>query len=400
MDLKRVAIVVQRSHSSVVGGSESEALHYAELLKDRYDLELLTTTANDPVKWENVLEAGEERMDGFTVRRFPVSQGRADYWHKLYAKVTDRYFEDIQKKELKIHERLIHWPLGLQEEFIYKQGPYSIDLINYIKQNEHLYSAFIFFTYLYPTTYFGMSCVPQRKILFVPTLHDEPPAYLSAYQYMARMAKTILWNAQEEKDFAEKLWDISGGRVIGMGVKTKQCKKEKKEPYILYCGRIDVNKGCTQLVDYFLKFKKSDKSGFKLIFTGTDYIGLPQEDAVLFKGFVCEEEKLQLMADATAFVMPSVYESFSIVTLEAMAQNTPVIANRGSEVVAGHLKRSGGGLTYDDYKSFRDALKYLSENEEKAAEMGRMGRKYVLANYSLEKVRDMIIEEIEKIGQY
>ena len=52
------------------------------------------------------------------------------------------------------------------------------------------------------------------------------------------------------------------------------------------------------------------------------------------------------MAGAAAFVLPSEYESFSIVTLEAMAQRTPVLVNGRCEVLHDHIERSSAGFDY------------------------------------------------------
>ena len=65
---------------------------------------------------------------------------------------------------------------------------------------------------------------------------------------------------------------------------------------------------------------------------------------------------LGLMAGATIYVMPSGRESFSIVTLEAMAQRTPVLASGVSEVLVDHITQSGAGKIYRDYESFAARL--------------------------------------------
>src|SRR6185436_19540023 len=82
--MKKVAIVVQRSHETVVGGSESLAWHYATLLKDDYHVDLLTTTAVDISDWASVLPAGSEVREGINVVRFPVTVGRNAYWARLH----------------------------------------------------------------------------------------------------------------------------------------------------------------------------------------------------------------------------------------------------------------------------------------------------------------------------
>ena len=53
--MNKVAIVVQRCHESIVGGSENLAWQYATLLKDEYEVDILSTTAIDAAYWSNVL---------------------------------------------------------------------------------------------------------------------------------------------------------------------------------------------------------------------------------------------------------------------------------------------------------------------------------------------------------
>src|SRR6185437_7345128 len=81
--MKKVAIVVQRCHESVVGGSESLAWNYATLLRDAYEVDVLTTTATEIAEWANVLPEGREQKDGVNIIRFPVTVGRNSYWGQL-----------------------------------------------------------------------------------------------------------------------------------------------------------------------------------------------------------------------------------------------------------------------------------------------------------------------------
>ncbi|MDD5623082.1 MAG: glycosyltransferase family 4 protein, partial [Actinomycetota bacterium] len=384
----------------VVGGSESEAWHYANLLKEYFEVQILTTTAIDTDKWSNTLSEGDEFKDGIRITRFRVSQGRADYWIEIYGRLVNEFGNlKLNKPDLKVNERLIRWPVALQEEFIYKQGPYSSSLMDFLTKESNNYKAVIFFTYLYPTTYFGIYNTPKNKIIFVPTLHNETPAYLSVYKYMARRARSILWNTKAESRFGISLWGKLPGSVVGVNVNTKQFTPvDPGFPYLLYCGRIDVNKGCPQLVDYFLKYKKDHPSDLRLIFTGSDGIGLPSDTNILFKGFVSEAEKLKLMSGADIFVMPSPNESFSIVTLEAMAQRTPVLASSSSEVIIDHIKKSGGGIIYNNYDSFKDSVNSMLKNKSKSISMGKNGRSYVVSNYGFKKIQKMLREEVEKIN--
>ena len=385
--MRKIAIVVQRCHKNVVGGSESEAWYYGNLLKRSYEIHILTTTAVDLERWDNILAEGDEIKDRICIKRFRVSQGRADYWEEIHRQLLDEFNNT---------KRLIEWPTALQEEFIYKQGPYSDDLMDFLSEKSEDYKAIMFLTYLYPTTYFGMFQAPRDKIIFVPTLHDEPTAYLSVYKYMAKRARIIFWNTDSEYRFGKLLWGELPGCVIGIGVETRKFPPAKLNfSYMLYCGRIDINKGGPQLVDYFLKFKKDYPSNLCLVLTGDNKIELPPSKDIIFKGSVSEEEKFKLMSGASIFIMPSPNESFSIVTLEAMAQKTPILASDGSEVIIDHIKKSGGGLLYNDYDSFKYGINFLLENKQKAKDMGEKGRKYVVKNYNDEKIFKKLKDKIE-----
>jgi glycosyltransferase involved in cell wall biosynthesis len=241
-----------------------------------------------------------------------------------------------------------------------------------------------------------MQQVPPGCAIFVPTLHDENTAYLPAYKYSARRAKELFWLTEAEQRVGTKLWGDLPGRVISMSIDV-----EPREPaaaatrYLLYCGRVDPNKGCGELFDYFIKFKRTFPTRLRLIVTGTKEMEIPSHSDIEFLGFVSAEEKLRLMAGATVYMMPSKNESLSIVTLEAMAQSTPVLANGGSAVLVDHISRSGAGRIYIDYEGFAASLSEMLSADGNAEEMGAAGREYVLSRYQLAAIRKALVEAVE-----
>jgi glycosyltransferase involved in cell wall biosynthesis len=394
--MSRVAIVVQRCHEDIVGGSETLAWHYAQLLSDTYQVDLLTTTAVDTSEWVNTLPEGPETKDTVRIVRFPVTIGRSGYWSNLHRRLVEEFGAVVPTRNDEVPQ--LHWTIALQEDFIRHQGPYSEPLLRYLNENWRDYRALIFITYLYPTTYFGLQQVPAGRALFAPTLHDEMPAYLPAYKYAARRARELVWLTAAEQRVGQKLWGDLPGRVVSMAIETGVREPQwAPVPYLLYSGRVDPNKGCVQLFDYFITFKKTHPSPLRLIITGKDDIPVPQHQDIEFRGFVSAEEKFRLMSGAMLFVSPSPNESFSIVTLEAMAQNTPVLANDASTVLADHIKDSGAGRVYSDYQTFAHALNELSLNEALLMNMGQRGRNYVLSRYQPEIVRKSLMSVIESV---
>ena len=72
----KLAVVVQRYGADINGGAELHARYIAERLAKQAEVEVLTTCANDYISWANELPAGDDRVNGITVRRFPVSKPR------------------------------------------------------------------------------------------------------------------------------------------------------------------------------------------------------------------------------------------------------------------------------------------------------------------------------------
>ena len=384
--MSKAAVVVQRCHESIVGGSEALAWQYAQLLSAVYEVEVLTTTALDYVTWSEALPAGVEKRQGVAVRRFPVTIGRTPYWHQL-------------------HERMLRhrdagcagaWGLGLQEELIRFQGPYSAPLVRHLEDHGDEYRVILFTTYLYPTTYFGANAAPSRRSLLAPTLHDEPFAHLSAYRFMARRLAGMLWLTEAERDLSRQLWGDLPGRVTAMAVGVDPAPPAQPGyPYLLYSGRLDPAKGCDLMLDRFRRWKQRRPSPVRLVLTGDGPLQQKEQPDVVFRGQVSEGDKFALMAGAAAFIMPSPWESFSVATLEAMAQKTPVLVNAESAVLNDHVVRSGAGRVFSDEESFCAGLNDLLGDERRRVAMGARGREYVTARYQTEVVRTALLEEVE-----
>ena len=160
--MSRVAIVVQRCHQDIVGGSETLAWHYAQLLSDTYQVDVLTTTAIETSEWANTLPAGTETRDGVRIVRFPVTIGRSRYWVKLHDRLIEEFGILVPTKNEEVPQP--DWTVAQQEDLIRHQGPYSEPLLHYLNENWRDYRAVIFITYLYPTTYFGLQQIGRAHV--------------------------------------------------------------------------------------------------------------------------------------------------------------------------------------------------------------------------------------------
>ena len=175
--------------------------------------------------------------------------------------------------------------------------------------------------------------------------------------------------------------------------------ERRAKPYFLYSGRIEEGKGCRELLDAFFRFRKHSRTDATLVLTGVDNMRLPQRGDIEFLGFVDEKRKLALMAGAAAFVLPSEYESFSIVTLEAMAQRTPVIVNGRCEVLRDHIDRSSAGFYYRTPEELAGTMeRALALDAAERTRIGEAGRRYVLDRYSEDRIRERLVDAVERIA--
>src|SRR5436853_642921 len=148
----KLAFIVQRYGTEVLGGSEFHCRLLAERLAEQHEVEVLTTCARDYITWKNEYPQGTDRIKGVMVRRFPTSQVRD----------IDRFNEYSQW----IFENP-HTPAD-EMEWLKQQGPWSPALMEYLKRQHQQYDVLIFMTYLYAPTVMGLEIAPARSIL-VPT---------------------------------------------------------------------------------------------------------------------------------------------------------------------------------------------------------------------------------------
>jgi glycosyltransferase involved in cell wall biosynthesis len=393
----RIAFVVQRYGAEILGGSEYHCRLIAERLALRHEVEVLTTCARDYITWKNEYPEGNDRIRGVTVRRFASVRQREIQAFNQYSDwiFTNEHSRDDEMKWLEM------------------QGPWCPALLDYLSRHYRSYDALIFFTYLYAPTVLGLEIDPSRSIL-VPTAHDEPAIHLGIYKEMFRLPAAIAFNTEVEKNFLKSTFEIRaiGEETVGCGVDLMQGDTGATAPpepveesdevdvfaqvkargiafrrrhrlygdFLLYGGRIDAGKGCEELLEYFTSYKELGGDA-ALVLMGVKLMQLPEVPWVRFAGLLSERERLQALEAATIVVIPSPFESLSLLALEAMAVGTPVLCNGRSEVLAEHCLKSNAGLYYEDRDEFIECAQLLLADERLRRAMGRNGKEYVKRNY-------------------
>ncbi len=408
----KIAFIVQRYGTEILGGSEYHCRLVAERLADRHQVDVLTTCARDYITWENVYPEGADRVRGVTVRRFANARTRDLAAFNQY---SDWIFTNRHTRQDEM-------------EWLKQQGPWSPALLEYLERHHQSYDVLIFFTYLYAPTVLGMKIAPARSLL-VPTAHDEPAIRLDLYEDVFSSAAGIVWNTDAERRFVSDRFHLRAlvEDVVGCGVDVPESRYTDLEnqpelapvlptareplaahlegpanafrrrhrmhgPFALYGGRIDPGKGCEELLEYFQTFL-TEGGDASLMLMGVKLMPLPDDPHVRFAGILPDEERLHALEAATVVVVPSPHESLSLLALEAFAVGTPVLANGRSEVLVEHCRRSRAGLYYEDRWEFVEALKLLTKDAGLRAAMGRNGKAYVNQHYRW----DIILAKYERM---
>jgi glycosyltransferase involved in cell wall biosynthesis len=374
----RIAMVVQRSGLEVNGGAEAACLDVAREMSSVWDVDIITTCALDYQSWADHYAPGEVMIDNVRVLRFRVDHQRSKNFHDLCVKALRRG-SDQTNAEL--------------DDWMKAQGPYSSDLINYIKQNRTAYDGWFFFTYLYATTYFGLPLVADRAVL-VPFGHDEWPIHMPGWKDFFHLPQYIIFSTEEERDFLKRRFagiDLPG-EVVGVGIRPPPDIREDHfrhrigvfGKYALYLGRIDAAKGCDVMLENFAFARPADLS---LLMIGREAMRVPDHPWLRLLGFVEEQTKYEAIKGADFVIAPSALESLSLVLLETWSQERPVLVNAASDVMVGQCRRSGGGLWYSDQYEFAAATPILRDPDI-ATELGKSGKRFVDERYSWDVIRE------------
>jgi glycosyltransferase involved in cell wall biosynthesis len=409
-----VAVAVQRYGADINGGAELHARYIAERLARHSDVEVVTTCARDYVTWRNELPQGTETINGVAVRRFRVERERDPH---DFGRRSHRVFD---------HRHSMADELAWLES----EGPTSRSLVNHLVRGA--FDFVILFSYRYYHAYHAARTIAttgetgaaekavatgetqkkhrqkhRKKVLLVPTAERDPAIGLRIFAPVFRAVDAIMYNSFEERAMIETVSQNGGvpGVVVGVGSeipeRTDAQRFRKKfgvtRPFAIYIGRIDENKGCKELFDFYRRYAATFPRGLDLVLAGSAIMPVPDHPRIHHLGFVSDEDKFDALAASDLLIMPSFFESLSMVALEAWAIGKPVLANGRCDVLKGQCIRSGAGLYYENYAEFAEALYALESNGPLHARLGGNGREYFRAHYTWPVIERKYLEMFDRL---
>ncbi len=164
-------------------------------------------------------------------------------------------------------------------------------------------------------------------------------------------------------------------------------------------GRLVRQKGIDVLLEAFARVRACCPMAQLLIVgDGPLRSRLERQSQVLGLGGVAKfigwvDQASRLMPACDVVVVPSRWEGFGLVTLEAMGWSKPLVASRVSALPEIILDGETGLLVPpEDAYALAEAIQFLLADSERAVAMGRAGRERLLKEFSVEKMVDATLD--------
>jgi glycosyltransferase involved in cell wall biosynthesis len=232
---------------------------------------------------------------------------------------------------------------------------------------------------------------------------------------MSRFKKILLSKNNYNIAITKGIYDYfllkNNSIVIYNGVLSSENKRMKtsKEKYFLFAGSLSINKGIGELIYSFCSFSKinkeyklfvagdtKDKKYKKILFNIVQKYGLT--DRIIFLGM--RDDIYDLMSNATALIVPSFFEAFGRITVEAVFNGCLVIGynSAGTKEI---LEPEGLGLLYSSNEELvRIMLEVTKKGIEQYYPLIERAQERVVELYSIEQnvnaVYDFYIKILKK----
>jgi glycosyltransferase involved in cell wall biosynthesis len=262
-------------------------------------------------------------------------------------------------------------------------------------------------------TYHSLGAIKYRTVSDLPAIAS---TRLAVEKTCLETANRVVATSPQEQEHMEKLVSTKGSiEMVPCGTDIEklgsvdrltarnQLGLSPEAKVVLYVGRFDRRKGIETLVQAIAKSGLRDNPDLRLIIAGGYRPGesdgleyerikgivkeLGLEGITVFPGRLADADLRIYYAAANVCVVPSHYEPFGLVAIEAMACRTPVVASNVGGLQFSVIPEITGLLAPpQDEAAFAQAIDRILSNPDWAEQLGQMGRQRVEIAMSWESV--------------
>lgn len=366
---------------------------------------------------ERYVSMGEYDNDGGVfVRRYPV-------WPFWKMSLSLRIFNFLLYKL-----RLIKTEIG----HIFRHSPNSMvmyrNLFKEIKTADviHLHTL----PYFHNIIGYYIAKICRKKIVITPHFHPGHKEYEKRILFkIMNNCDAIVVISSYEKDYLEKRGlkpdkiFVAGCALLNQKPIENQILMSEREKLfkkhlipmddskkILFIGRKELYKGIGDLIQVVEELIEKDGMKILLFLVGPDTVDFrikygdyiennKSKTKIVDFGEVSDLEKEVLLEACDMLVLPSRYESFGIVFLEAWKYGKPVI---GSDfgAVPEVIKNAGLCVECGDISDLKNKIKLLLSDNKLARNLGEVGKKKLEKEYSLENIGNKVLNVYYNLDSY
>lgn len=389
---RRVLVVAPLYGPMHSGGAERVIAKFADLLSETCDVEIWSTRSSQLEGRNNDVTDAPSR-EGFVVKRFDTNT-RVEFLFRM------------------AHRRVAQARRGTLWQWLWARTSISgLGMRKALRKEQSRFDVIMLPHYFYGSTH-RLATVAPAKTIVHPFLHDEPALRTRVIGRLFGAPALVTLNSDAERDVAslQSGLPVFRSETIGNVVPAPAVEFDTSLPpqslpqatrYVLFMGRMIEEKNVGLLHNWFNEAGSALPADLKLVMVGQG----PLENAwrddprIIQLPHVSEGEKWRLMQHCVALVMPSLLESFSLVTLEAWLAGRPVIVHADCKATTLHIARSGGGTAARTSEQFAQAVTAFLDNPAEAHRKAQRGREYVLAHFSENAVKLHLEHAVEIVAR-
>lgn len=250
-----------------------------------------------------------------------------------------------------------------------------------------------------------------RPFLAMPFFHlRDQYHHRPVYRAVLRRADRVLCLGRAMKSFVEEVWG-GHGAYVGGGIDPAELTAEKisgkkfrdenllgSAPIVLFVGRKTPSKGYGMLLEAFERVVERIPS-CRLVMIGPDEDRRPVAGrGVLYLGEQPRSKVLDAFDACDVFVLPSLFESFGLVFLEAWMRGKPVVGHAGAEAARAMIDEGRDGELASTPEGLAGSICSLLSDPERRRAMGEAGRMKTLTQYTWDIVVERLRAVIEQVA--
>jgi glycosyltransferase involved in cell wall biosynthesis len=230
--------------------------------------------------------------------------------------------------------------------------------------------------------------------------------------YLTPMDKIIVNSNFTKQEVASLGVSLERIEVINPGLNKSELKKierpkQKGKIYLLCVGHCRPRKG----IDYLIKAvknitceglelnivgRKEKEDYFNFLLNSAEYV---KRNVINFHGDVGQDRLNEFYTNSDIFVLPSLWEGFGIVLLEAMYYKLPIVATKVSAIPELVTDGENGLLVPPaDSEALAEAISKLVETPSLRKQMGERGYERVINSYSWEDTGKKFYQIVKELN--